>query len=153
MCIRDSQKNENGEFIIGADGRYIVDNSLKKIGNYNPDFTLGFSNQISYKNFGLNFLFDWRQGGELVSRTLALAGTSGQLIETVDRPESGIVAEGVQNIGSTENPNYITNTTAIPAESYYRQFYDRNHEENNVCLLYTSPSPRDATLSRMPSSA
>ena len=25
--------------------------------------------------------------------------------------------------------------------------------DNNVCLLYTSPSPRDATLSRMPSSA
>ena len=23
----------------------------------------------------------------------------------------------------------------------------------NICLLYTSPSPRDATLSRMPSSA
>ena len=26
-------------------------------------------------------------------------------------------------------------------------------EEKNICLLYTSPSPRDATLSRMPSSA
>ena len=25
--------------------------------------------------------------------------------------------------------------------------------QNDVCLLYTSPSPRDATLSRMPSSA
>ena len=25
--------------------------------------------------------------------------------------------------------------------------------QNIVCLLYTSPSPRDATLSRMPSSA
>ena len=25
--------------------------------------------------------------------------------------------------------------------------------KNNNCLLYTSPSPRDATLSRMPSSA
>ena len=25
--------------------------------------------------------------------------------------------------------------------------------ENTLCLLYTSPSPRDATLSRMPSSA
>ena len=24
---------------------------------------------------------------------------------------------------------------------------------NGICLLYTSPSPRDATLSRMPSSA
>ena len=26
-------------------------------------------------------------------------------------------------------------------------------EEADTCLLYTSPSPRDATLSRMPSSA
>ena len=26
-------------------------------------------------------------------------------------------------------------------------------DETYVCLLYTSPSPRDATLSRMPSSA
>ena len=26
-------------------------------------------------------------------------------------------------------------------------------EKNITCLLYTSPSPRDATLSRMPSSA
>ena len=26
-------------------------------------------------------------------------------------------------------------------------------EKNSDCLLYTSPSPRDATLSRMPSSA
>ena len=25
--------------------------------------------------------------------------------------------------------------------------------ENNICLLYTSPSPRDRTRSRMPSSA
>ena len=29
--------------------------------------------------------------------------------------------------------------------------YDRS--DINSCLLYTSPSPRDATLSRMPSSA
>ena len=27
------------------------------------------------------------------------------------------------------------------------------HEDIKLCLLYTSPSPRDATLSRMPSSA
>ena len=28
-----------------------------------------------------------------------------------------------------------------------------SNENYDVCLLYTSPSPRDATLSRMPSSA
>ena len=32
---------------------------------------------------------------------------------------------------------------------YFRQIFP----ENRDCLLYTSPSPRDATLSRMPSSA
>ena len=31
--------------------------------------------------------------------------------------------------------------------------YDNYYQPNNFCLLYTSPSPRDATLSRMPSSA
>ena len=30
---------------------------------------------------------------------------------------------------------------------------DKNMKSNVPCLLYTSPSPRDATLSRMPSSA
>ena len=29
----------------------------------------------------------------------------------------------------------------------------RELDKSNICLLYTSPSPRDATLSRMPSSA
>ena len=28
-----------------------------------------------------------------------------------------------------------------------------NLEENSICLLYTSPSPRDGNVSRMPSSA
>jgi hypothetical protein len=57
---------------------------------------------------------------------------AGQLIETADRPEAGIVAKGVVNTGTAENPNYQPNTRAIPAETYYRMYYDRNHEENNV---------------------
>ena len=43
--------------------------------------------------------------------------------------------------------------------TYMRTYYDAyrgsssNVAHNWICLLYTSPSPRDATLSRMPSSA
>ncbi len=125
-------KNEEGRFVLDQDGNFIADNTLQKLGNYNPDFILGFSNQIQYKNWNVNFLLDWRQGGGLVSRTLSLAGVGGQLIETEDRPEEGIVADGVVNVGTTETPVYEENTTPIAAESYYRQFYDRNHEENNV---------------------
>ena len=41
----------------------------------------------------------------------------------------------------------ITNLTIQDAEKLHKV------EDVNDCLLYTSPSPRDATLSRMPSSA
>ncbi|OEK07877.1 SusC/RagA family TonB-linked outer membrane protein [Flavivirga aquatica] len=119
-------KNDNGEFIIDDNGRYIADSNLKKLGNYNPDFTLGWNNNFNYKNWNLNFLFDWRQGGEIVSRTRALGNVGGQLAETAFRPTSGIVAQGVKQ--TTGQPN----TVSVSAESYYRQFYDRNHEENNV---------------------
>tara|TARA_R110000823_G_scaffold266883_1_gene386771 strand:+ start:198423 stop:201620 length:3198 start_codon:yes stop_codon:yes gene_type:complete len=125
-------KNENGDFIIDENGNYIADNNLKKIGNYTPDFMLGWSNDFQYKNWNLSFLFDWRQGGELVSRTRALATVGGQLAETTPRPEEGVIADGVVNVGTEASPEYVPNTTAISAESYYRQFYDRNHEENNV---------------------
>ena len=125
-------KNENGAFVINDEGRFIADPNLKKLGNYNPDFTMGFSNSFSYKNWNVNFLLDWKQGGELVSRTLSLAAVGGQLEETSFRPEAGIVANGVINTGTAENPVYTPNTNAVSPESYYRQFYDRNHEENNV---------------------
>ena len=125
-------KNENGDFILTNEGRYIPDNTLQKLGNYNPDFTVGFTNEFSYKKWDLGFLLDWRQGGILVSRTRALGNVGGQLAETSFRPEEGIVANGVVNNGTLDDPIYEPNTTAITAESYYRQFYDRNHEENNT---------------------
>lgn len=125
-------RNEDGQFILNENGGFIADNTLKKLGNANPDFMLGFNNRFSFGNFTAAFLLDWRQGGQLVSRTLSLAGVAGQLEETENRPTEGIVIDGVVNVGTAENPVYETNTTAISAESYYRSFYNRNHEENNV---------------------
>jgi TonB-linked SusC/RagA family outer membrane protein len=125
-------RNEEGRFIVSEDGNFIADNNLQKLGNANPDFILGFQNNFRFGNFDLGLLFDWRQGGQIVSRTLSLAGVAGQLEETEFRPEEGIVIDGVVNVGSSENPVFEENTTAISAESYYRSFYNRNHEENNV---------------------
>ncbi|PIB23394.1 SusC/RagA family TonB-linked outer membrane protein [Maribacter sp. 4G9] len=125
-------KNENGDFILTDEGRYIPNNDLQKLGNYNPDFMLGINNQFKYKNWNLGFLLDWRQGGIIVSRTRALGNVGGQLAETLFRPEAGIVPVGVVNTGTNDDPVYTPNTVAVSAESYYRQFYDRNHEENNT---------------------
>ncbi|CAM4173799.1 SusC/RagA family TonB-linked outer membrane protein [Gillisia limnaea] len=125
-------RNENGDFIVNSEGKYIANNELQKLGNYNPDFMLGWNNEFQYKEWDLSFLLDWRQGGEIVSRTSALGNVGGQLAETANRPFSGIVAQGVVNVGTATNPQYTPNTTAVSAESYYRQFYDRNHEENTI---------------------
>ena len=35
----------------------------------------------------------------------------------------------------------------------FQEAINYHNQDLNICLLYTSPSPRDATLSRMPSSA
>ena len=50
--------------------------------------------------------------------------------------------------------------TEIPLGTDMSKYYKsddyashKNKEKSLACLLYTSPSPRDATLSRMPSSA
>ena len=77
-------------------------------------------------------LLDWHQGGDVVSRTQALAGVAGQLKETEYRPDGGLIFDGVVNTGTAENPVYVTNTIPVSAETYYRQFYDRNHEENSL---------------------
>lgn len=36
-----------------------------KIGDGNADFNIGFSNTFKYKGFGLYFLLDWKQGGDI----------------------------------------------------------------------------------------
>ncbi len=126
------RKTEDGQFILNSSGGLIADNTLRKLGNANPDFVVGNQNTFRYRNVELGMLLDWRQGGQLVSRTLSLAGVAGQLEETAYRPEEGIVISGVQNTGTVTEPVYVTNTTPISAESYYRSYYDRNHEENNL---------------------
>ena len=45
----------------------------------------------------------------------------------------------------------ISNIFSLHGEKYFRNLEEKINLK--LCLLYTSPSPRDATLSRMPSSA
>ena len=56
------------------------------------------------------------------------------------------IAAWVKQANIEANPIYYTN-------KMLNVLMDKNPHELKNCLLYTSPSPRDATLSRMPSSA
>jgi TonB-linked SusC/RagA family outer membrane protein len=70
---------ENGE---GFE-RTTNDDEKKCIGNYNPDFVMGFNTNIRYKNWTLNIVTNLRYGGKYVSRTLGYLGSRGFLPETL----------------------------------------------------------------------
>ena len=55
-------------------------------------------------------------------------------------------------IAIAENPEQMTNpqTNSFWTFEEFRSYIEWTE---NICLLYTSPSPRDGLLSRMPSSA
>lgn len=54
-----------------------IENTRNRIGNYNPDFILGFQNTITWKRFALNFTIDWRKGGQFISQTYRYSAEDG----------------------------------------------------------------------------
>lgn len=139
-----------GQIVYGPNGLPVQDGNLRLLGNYNPDFILGLKNKFSYKNLTLSLLLDCRKGGTIVSRTKAIASTSGVLKETLTGREEGIVGKGIVNIGTDESPEYVTNTTSVSASQFYNNFYDRGNEASalydasylklrEVSLFYSLP--------------
>ncbi len=131
-------KDNDGNDIYNVDNNGnvepIKDPNLRLLGNYNPDFTLGWNNHFKYKNFDLSFLWDWRQGGTIISRQLSIASTSGNLETTAYRPEEGIrpngvVLTGFDNNGEPQTRPFETGET-MNAVRYYKSFYDRDNEDN-----------------------
>ncbi len=79
---------DNGAIVINDQNPDNVVDALEKVGNANPDFTLGWNNSITYKNISLDFLVDGRFGGETISMTEAIVeGLSNNTErETVNAP-------------------------------------------------------------------
>ncbi len=83
LPVVDIVENTDGSRTISVQGkeedpddRFQID-GLEKVGNANPDFTLGWNNSFEYKNFTLDFLIDGKFGGEVLSLTEAIVeGTS-----------------------------------------------------------------------------
>ncbi|RZL04127.1 MAG: TonB-dependent receptor, partial [Pedobacter sp.] len=72
VTVKDPSSPYFGYPILDENGSWqavSASNTRNKIGNFNPDFILGFQTSLTYKNFSLNMTFDWRQGGEFISQT------------------------------------------------------------------------------------
>jgi TonB-linked SusC/RagA family outer membrane protein len=152
--VDDPNSEYFGEVIFN-EGLVQQDNTLRKLGNFNPDFMLGWNNTISYRNLSLNFLFDWRQGGELLSRTRLIAATSGNVVETLwgrapefggahpgisdsglsytdsngDTRTDGVIGDGVKQLA---DGSYAENDVIVPANAYHNNRYRRQNESEGI---------------------
>lgn len=98
-------------------GYQAVDPSQRSIGNPNPDFILGWNNSITYKALSVNFLLDWREGGDLWNGTawaLSFFGRSQLTADTREEtptPIEGVLSDGTpNNIAVTRDQNYWTSS-------------------------------------------
>lgn len=125
-----------GQPLLNSDGSYQQVNDYIKIGNYNPDFMLGFSNTFTYKGFALNLLIDWRQGGQFFSYVAKNLLSDGRTQTTINGrdPQTGGLAwndgtnqrtDGMILDGYIEvSPGkYKKNDVITDPENYYGEYY------------------------------
>lgn len=95
-------QDANGAYQINNAGLPVVQ-QLQNIGNFNPDYTLSWLNQVDYKQFSFSFMVDGRVGGTVISGTDAMLGYFGIAEYTTKNREGGLVLPGVLPDGSQNN--------------------------------------------------
>jgi outer membrane receptor protein involved in Fe transport len=56
----------------------------RKVGDSNPDFRMGISNNLSFGRFGLSFLMDWQKGSNIVNLTKFLYDLGAVTVDYAD---------------------------------------------------------------------
>ncbi len=122
LSSQEYMRNKNGEILISpGNGLPIKDSNWTQIGDTNPDFGIGLTNNFTYKNFNLSFLFDIRKGGDIYNATELYLYARGLSKTSLDREEpriiKGVLRDGLEN---TANPTQ-NNIVVIPyiTTSYY----------------------------------
>ncbi|NJC27446.1 SusC/RagA family TonB-linked outer membrane protein [Neolewinella antarctica] len=110
-----------GQIVINDDidsdeyGYEAIDITQRAIGNPNPDFIIGWNNTVTYKRFSLNWLLDWREGGDMWNGTAWALSFFGASQETADSrvqpaaPLEGVLSDGTpSDIAVVRDQSYWT---------------------------------------------
>jgi len=149
----------NGERVVDdATGQYIATgDSDNVIGDTNPDWLMGLSNTLTYKNLSFSFLIDIQKGGSIFSLDQYYGQATGLYAETafindLGNPVRNTLADGGGFINPGVNPDGAVNETRIRADRFgafgYRRglpnsafVYDASYVKlREVSLSYNLPS-------------
>jgi len=113
-------RNDAGRVLIDANGKPLVsDGQTEPGGTYNADWMGGITNTFTWKNFDLQFMIDFRQGGVMYSFTEANLSSDG-FSEYTLKGRDGFVVDGVMESDGSEN------TIEITSEEYWQHLGGRN---------------------------
>jgi outer membrane receptor protein involved in Fe transport len=107
-------QKSKGQYLVDTTGVPIVGTSYEKVGNFNPKYTIGWSNTFTYKGWSLGVLVDGKFGGVISSGTashLAYDGTAD--VTTKYRDAGSLVLRGVHPDGSA-------NTRGVSAQKFWQ---------------------------------
>ena len=110
-----------------------------------PKYTIGLTNNFKYKRVSLNFLVDFRRGGDIFNATEWYLTTRGLALSTLDRNTARVI-DGVLRDGKENSANPTTNNIAVvPAvqTGYYTNMSEELFIEKNINWVRL----RDITLS------
>ncbi|TAF93858.1 MAG: SusC/RagA family TonB-linked outer membrane protein [Cytophagia bacterium] len=88
-------RDDEGNLLVNPrTGKAIIADRQAPVGDPNPRFFFGVTNSISYKGFSFSALVDYRDGGDLLSVTMAEMLARGSTRDTEDRNQV-LVPQGV----------------------------------------------------------
>ena len=147
------KKDSQGFVAVESDGKFGMERGEPVyLGKTSPDFNLGWSNALSYKGFGLNFLVNGRFGGVVTSSTEALLDRFGVSKRSAEARDAGGAL--IKNQGRVDAKAYyqMIGTGNYETSGYY-VYSATNIRLQELSLSYTMPNKwfgnvlRDVTVS------
>ncbi len=115
-----------GQDVISAStGLPSNSQELRCLGNIHPDWTGGFSTSLRWKNLTFGATFAAQIGGKTYSVTASILGYQGKLTNTLEGRYDGIVAPGVNIVGTDSDGNAVcrpNGTVTSNIYSYYQTY-------------------------------
>lgn len=131
MYGRGYVRAEDGQIVYDTlTGNALISQDLVYLGNTIPKYKIGFTNEFSYKQFRLSFLFDAQFGGVAHSLMHYKLAEQGKTTNTLPGRYNGIIGNGVVR---TADGKYRRNDIiATNIDEYYRSHYGIDNAEGST---------------------
>jgi TonB-linked SusC/RagA family outer membrane protein len=123
------KRDAAGNRMFDSQGKPVQSDAYEILGNGVPDLTGGFNNSLTWKQFNLSFLIDFKFGGDIYSGTNVRFLQAGQSKESLIGRDGNLKVTGVfedANNPGTYSAVETRQLTIEQAENYWQALGDRD---------------------------